>query len=70
MGLPSEVKSGLLVQWMKRGSVSSNVGPGGVEVLSCPFSDLFKLLLNLCLQAVFFMIVKTLLYCFSAKMMD
>ncbi|XP_040015685.1 immunoglobulin superfamily member 8 isoform X2 [Xiphias gladius] len=32
-GLPSEVNSGLLVQWMKRGSVSSDVvGPGGVEV--------------------------------------
>lgn len=33
LGLPSEVKSGLLVQWMKRGSVSSDVvGSGGVEV--------------------------------------
>lgn len=34
LGLPSEVNSGLLVQWMKRGSVSSDVdGAGGVEVL-------------------------------------
>ena len=34
LGLPSEVNSGLLVQWMKRGSVSSDVtGTGGVEVL-------------------------------------
>ncbi|XP_026163456.1 immunoglobulin superfamily member 8 [Mastacembelus armatus] len=33
LGLPSEVNSGLLVQWMKRGSVSSSVvGTGGVEV--------------------------------------
>nr|XP_020475691.1 immunoglobulin superfamily member 8-like [Monopterus albus]XP_020475765.1 immunoglobulin superfamily member 8-like [Monopterus albus] len=33
LGLPSEVNSGLLVQWMKRGSVSSGViGTGGVEV--------------------------------------
>ncbi|XP_071349861.1 immunoglobulin superfamily member 8 [Trachinotus anak] len=33
LGLQSEVNSGLLVQWMKRGSVSSNeVGTGGVEV--------------------------------------
>ncbi|XP_047439575.1 immunoglobulin superfamily member 8 [Mugil cephalus] len=33
LGLPSDVKSGLLVQWMKRGSVSSDaVGTGGVEV--------------------------------------
>ncbi|XP_032370638.1 immunoglobulin superfamily member 8 [Etheostoma spectabile] len=33
LGLPSEVNSGLLVQWMKRGSVSSDVtGTGGVEV--------------------------------------
>ncbi|GAA6228023.1 immunoglobulin superfamily member 8 [Lates japonicus] len=33
LGLPSEVNSGLLVQWMKRGSVSSDVdGAGGVEV--------------------------------------
>lgn len=33
LGLPSEVNSGLLVQWMKRGSVSSDeVGVGGVEV--------------------------------------
>lgn len=33
LGLPSEVQSGLLVQWMKRGSVSSDVvGTGGVEV--------------------------------------
>ncbi|XP_070706159.1 immunoglobulin superfamily member 8 [Pempheris klunzingeri] len=33
LGLPSDVNSGLLVQWMKRGSVSSDVaGPGGVEV--------------------------------------
>ncbi|XP_028262334.1 immunoglobulin superfamily member 8 [Parambassis ranga] len=33
LGLPLEVNSGLLVQWMKRGSVSSNVvGAGGVEV--------------------------------------
>ncbi|XP_049447711.1 immunoglobulin superfamily member 8 [Epinephelus fuscoguttatus] len=33
LGLPSEVSSGLLVQWMKRGSVSSDVtGSGGVEV--------------------------------------
>ncbi|XP_029287355.1 immunoglobulin superfamily member 8 [Cottoperca gobio] len=33
LGLPSEVNSGLLVQWMKRGSVSSDVaGSGGVEV--------------------------------------
>ncbi|KAK2915253.1 immunoglobulin superfamily member 8 [Channa argus] len=32
-GLPSEVNSGLLVQWMKRGSVSSSeVRTGGVEV--------------------------------------
>ncbi|XP_068450772.1 immunoglobulin superfamily member 8 [Clinocottus analis] len=33
LGLPAEVNSGLLVQWMKRGSVSSDVaGSGGVEV--------------------------------------
>lgn len=33
LGLPSEVSSGLLVQWMKRGSVSSDsVRTGGVEV--------------------------------------
>ncbi|XP_040890650.1 immunoglobulin superfamily member 8 [Toxotes jaculatrix] len=33
LGLPPEVNSGLLVQWMKRGSVSSAlVGTGGVEV--------------------------------------
>lgn len=33
LGLPSEVNSGLLVQWMRRGSVSSDVaGTGGVEV--------------------------------------
>ncbi|KAM4587946.1 immunoglobulin superfamily member 8 isoform 1-T1 [Odontesthes bonariensis] len=33
LGLPSEVNSGLLVQWMKRGSVSSDgAGAGGVEV--------------------------------------
>lgn len=33
LGLPSEVESGLLVQWMKRGSGSSEgVGLGGVEV--------------------------------------
>ncbi|XP_078105015.1 immunoglobulin superfamily member 8 isoform X2 [Sander vitreus] len=33
LGLPSEVNSGLLVQWMKRGSASSDVtGTGGVEV--------------------------------------
>uniref|UniRef100_UPI0037E95AE3 immunoglobulin superfamily member 8 n=1 Tax=Semicossyphus pulcher TaxID=241346 RepID=UPI0037E95AE3 len=33
LGLPSDVNSGLLVQWMKRGSVSSDVaGAGGVEV--------------------------------------
>ncbi|XP_070814868.1 immunoglobulin superfamily member 8 [Chaetodon trifascialis] len=33
LGLPSEVSSGLLVQWMRRGSVSSDVaGTGGVEV--------------------------------------
>ncbi|XP_060925921.1 immunoglobulin superfamily member 8 [Limanda limanda] len=33
LGLPSEVTSGLLVQWMKRGSVSSSdVSSGGVEV--------------------------------------
>ncbi|XP_022604075.1 immunoglobulin superfamily member 8 [Seriola dumerili] len=33
LGLPSEVNSGLLVQWMKRGSASSDeVGSGGVEV--------------------------------------
>ncbi|XP_005797045.1 immunoglobulin superfamily member 8 [Xiphophorus maculatus] len=33
LGLASEVNSGLLVQWMKRGSVSSDaVGAGGVEV--------------------------------------
>ncbi|XP_069002978.1 immunoglobulin superfamily member 8 [Embiotoca jacksoni] len=33
LGLPSEVNSGLLVQWMKRGSVSSDVvRAGGVEV--------------------------------------
>nr|XP_019952097.1 PREDICTED: immunoglobulin superfamily member 8-like [Paralichthys olivaceus] len=33
LGLPPEVNSGLLVQWMKRGSVSSDdVGSGGVEV--------------------------------------
>lgn len=32
-GLPAEVNSGLLVQWMRRGSVSSDVaGTGGVEV--------------------------------------
>ncbi|KAM9859928.1 immunoglobulin superfamily member 8 [Aulostomus maculatus] len=32
-GLPAEVNSGLLVQWMKRGSVYSDVvGAGGVEV--------------------------------------
>lgn len=37
LGLASEVNSGLLVQWMKRGSVSSDaVGSTGVEVL--PFS--------------------------------
>ncbi len=35
LGLPSEVNSGLLVQWMKRGSVSSDAaGTGGVEVLN------------------------------------
>lgn len=34
LGLPSEVNSGLLVQWMKRGSASADVaGTGGVEVL-------------------------------------
>ncbi|XP_042361767.1 immunoglobulin superfamily member 8 [Plectropomus leopardus] len=34
LGLPSGVNSGLLVQWMKRGSVSSDVaGSGGVEVV-------------------------------------
>ncbi|XP_028303290.1 immunoglobulin superfamily member 8 [Gouania willdenowi] len=33
LGLPSDVNSGLLVQWMKRGSVGSDrVGTGGVEV--------------------------------------
>ncbi|XP_004547757.1 immunoglobulin superfamily member 8 [Maylandia zebra] len=33
LGLPPEVNSGLLVQWMKRGSTSSDsVGAGGVEV--------------------------------------
>ncbi|XP_045885056.1 immunoglobulin superfamily member 8 [Micropterus dolomieu] len=33
LGLPSEVSSGLLVKWMKRGSVRSDVaGTGGVEV--------------------------------------
>lgn len=33
LGLPSEVNSGLLVQWMRRGSASSDVaGTGGVEV--------------------------------------
>ncbi|CAK6952676.1 immunoglobulin superfamily member 8 [Scomber scombrus] len=33
LGLPSDVSSGLLVQWMKRGSVSGEeVGAGGVEV--------------------------------------
>ncbi|CAG5979417.1 unnamed protein product [Menidia menidia] len=33
LGLPSDVNSGLLVQWMKRGSVSSDeAGTGGVEV--------------------------------------
>lgn len=33
LGLPPEVNSGLLVQWMKRGTVSSDdVGGGGVEV--------------------------------------
>lgn len=33
LGLPAEVNSGLLVQWMKRGSVSNDaVGTGGVEV--------------------------------------
>ncbi|XP_054472964.1 immunoglobulin superfamily member 8 [Anoplopoma fimbria] len=33
LGLPSEVNSGLLVQWMKRGSVNSDfAGSGGVEV--------------------------------------
>lgn len=33
LGLPSEVNSGLLVQWMKRGSASSDAaGTGGVEV--------------------------------------
>ncbi|XP_029005498.1 immunoglobulin superfamily member 8 [Betta splendens] len=32
MGLPAEVKFGLLVQWMKRGSVGSSVAAGGVEV--------------------------------------
>ncbi|XP_030276191.1 immunoglobulin superfamily member 8 [Sparus aurata] len=33
LGLPSEVNSGLLVQWMKRGSASADVaGTGGVEV--------------------------------------
>ncbi|KAM3621886.1 uncharacterized protein V6R79_017501 [Siganus canaliculatus] len=32
-GLPSDVSSGLLVQWMRRGSASSDVaGSGGVEV--------------------------------------
>ncbi|KAM8866908.1 immunoglobulin superfamily member 8 isoform 1-T2 [Synchiropus picturatus] len=31
-GLPPEVNSGLLVQWMKRGSVSSDSAAGGVEV--------------------------------------
>lgn len=44
MGLPAEVNSGLLVQWMKRGSVGSSVLTGGVEVLSPSFPDLFKLL--------------------------
>lgn len=34
LGLPPEVNSGLLVQWMKRGSISSDsVGAGGVEVI-------------------------------------
>ncbi|XP_034548499.1 immunoglobulin superfamily member 8 [Notolabrus celidotus] len=33
LGMPSDVNSGLLVQWMKRGSASSDVGgAGGVEV--------------------------------------
>lgn len=33
-GLPSGVNSGLLIQWMKRGSGGSDVvGTGGVEVL-------------------------------------
>ncbi|XP_010730406.2 immunoglobulin superfamily member 8 [Larimichthys crocea] len=33
LGLPSEVNSGLLVQWMKRGTISSDgVRPGRVEV--------------------------------------
>lgn len=39
-GLPSEVNSGLLVQWMKRGSVSSDVA-GGVEVRDSHPADLF-----------------------------
>lgn len=34
LGLPPEVNSGLLVQWMKRGAVSSDaVRAAGVEVL-------------------------------------
>ncbi|XP_017264400.1 immunoglobulin superfamily member 8 [Kryptolebias marmoratus] len=32
LGLPSEVNSGLQVQWMKRGSVSGDAVGGGVEV--------------------------------------
>jgi len=35
LGLPSEVNSGLLVQWMKRGSAGGDgAGAGGVEVIS------------------------------------
>lgn len=34
VGLPSEANTGLLVQWMRRGSISSD-GTGGVEVFFC-----------------------------------
>ncbi len=44
LGLPAEVNSGLLVQWMKRGSVSSDVaGAGGVEVLILTLLTYFDL---------------------------
>lgn len=43
LGLPSEVNSGLLVQWMKRGSVSSDAVGGGVEVLKFSFSSFILL---------------------------
>lgn len=43
LGLPSEVNSGLLVHWMKRGSVSSDAVGGGVEVFKFSFCSFILL---------------------------